>query len=96
MKLERDPAAKMTPAAAEVKPEWDKWRAEPRPSSEAMTAARAAVAAATGPAEASLTQPGQPAFDAEQVPGRHGQQGRRGQRRRSSSPTARRAEKDSS
>ena len=63
LKLENNPAAKLTPQQAEVKTEWDKWRADTATFVKNMTAARAAVTAATGPAEASLTQPGQPKFD---------------------------------
>jgi len=63
LKLESDPTAKLTPKQAEVKPVWDKWRADTATFVKNLTAARAAVTAATGPVEASLTQPGQPAFD---------------------------------
>jgi len=63
LKLESNPAVKWTPAQAKVKPEWDKWRAETAMYVKNLTTARAAVTAATGPAEASLTQPGQPKFD---------------------------------
>ena len=63
LKLENNPAAKLTPQQAEVKTEWDKWRADTATFVKNLTAARAAVTAATGPAEASLAQPGQPKFD---------------------------------
>lgn len=63
LKLESDPAAKLTPQQAAVKPVWDKWRADTATFVRNLTAARAAVTAATGPVEASLTQPGQPKFD---------------------------------
>lgn len=63
VKLERDPAAKMTPAQQAVKTAWDKWREESTTFTRAVSSARTAVAAAIGPAEASLTQPGQAAFD---------------------------------
>jgi hypothetical protein len=63
IKLEQDPKAKMTPAQQKVKAEWDKWREGISSYQKAVSAARAAVVAATGPAEASLTQPGQPALD---------------------------------
>ena len=63
VKLERDPAAKMNAAQQAVKTAWDKWRADSTTFTRAVSAARTAVAAATGPAEASLTQPGQPEFD---------------------------------
>ena len=63
VKLERDPKAKMSPAQQAVKTAWDKWREESTTFTRAVSAARIAVVAATGPAAASLTQPGQPAFD---------------------------------
>lgn len=63
VKLERDPAAKMSAAQQAVKTAWDTWREEGTTHTRAVSAARAAVAAGIGPAEASLTQPGQPAFD---------------------------------
>jgi hypothetical protein len=63
VKLERDPKAKMTPAQQAVKTAWDKWREESTTYTRAVSAARTAVADATGPAEASLTQPGQASFD---------------------------------
>jgi hypothetical protein len=63
LKLERDPAAKLTPAQAKVKGEWDKWREEINAHQREVSAARAAFVAATGLAESSLTQPGQPPLD---------------------------------
>jgi hypothetical protein len=63
LKVEQDPKAKMTPAMAKVKAEWDKWREDTGTFAKASSAARAAVASATGPAEASLTQPGQASLD---------------------------------
>jgi hypothetical protein len=63
VKLERDPKAKMNAAQQGVKAAWDKWRADSTTFTRAVSAARTAVVTATGPAEASLTQPGQPAFD---------------------------------
>jgi hypothetical protein len=69
VKLERDPKAKMTPAQLQMKAEWDKWRADTTSHEKALTAAKTALAAATGPAEASLTQPGQPPFSPEQFEG---------------------------
>lgn len=63
VKLERDPAARMTAAQQAVKAAWDKWRADSTTFTRAVSAARTAVVNATGPAEASLTQPGQPDFD---------------------------------
>jgi hypothetical protein len=63
LKLENDPTAKLTREQAAVKPVWDKWREDTATFVKNLTAARAAVVAATGPAEASLLQPGLPAFD---------------------------------
>ncbi|MGH9386006.1 MAG: hypothetical protein ACRD2N_17140 [Vicinamibacterales bacterium] len=63
LKLEQDPKAKLTPAQQKVKVEWDKWREGIGSYQKAVSAARAALVAATGPAEASLTQPGQPTLD---------------------------------
>jgi len=63
LKLEGDPKAKLTPAQQAVKTEWDKWRAEIITHNKMVAAARSALLAATGPAEASLSQPGQPALD---------------------------------
>jgi hypothetical protein len=64
VKLERDPKAKMNAAQQAVKTAWDKWRADSTTFTRAVSTARTAVVTATGPAEASLTQPGQPDFDA--------------------------------
>ena len=69
VKLERDPKAKMTPAQLKMKAEWDKWRAETTMHQKALTAAKTALASSIGPAEASLTQPGQPPFVPEQFQG---------------------------
>lgn len=69
IKLERDPKGKISPAQMKVKAEWDKWREETGTFAKATAAARAAVSAQTGPVEASLTQPGQPAFQAAQFEG---------------------------
>jgi hypothetical protein len=63
VKLEQDPKAKMTPAQLKMKAEWDKWRQDTAMHQKAITASRTAFSNATGPAEASLTQPGQPPFD---------------------------------
>lgn len=63
VKLERDPKAKMTPAQQAVKTAWDKWREDSTARTRAVSDARAAVSRGLGPTEASLTQPGQPAFD---------------------------------
>jgi PIN domain nuclease of toxin-antitoxin system len=71
VKLERDPAAvaKFTPAQQKMKAEWDKWREDTARHQKALTAARAAMKASSGPAEASLAQPGQAAFDASKFVG---------------------------
>jgi hypothetical protein len=63
LKIENQPNVKFTPAQAKVKPEWDKWRADTAMYVKNLSAARTAVSAATAPAEASLSQPGQPKFD---------------------------------
>ena len=59
-KMERDPKAKMSAAQQAMQAEWMKWRTEAGAMQKATAAAKAALAAATGPAEASLSQPGQP------------------------------------
>jgi hypothetical protein len=69
VQLERDPNAKMTPAQLKMKAEWDKWRADTTMHQKAIASAKTAFSNATGPAEASLTQPGQPPFDPEQFEG---------------------------
>jgi hypothetical protein len=61
-KLERDPAAKFTPTQQKLKAEWDKWRADAINVQKATASAKAALNNASGPAEASLAQPGQPPF----------------------------------
>lgn len=63
LKLERDPTAKLTREQEAVKVVWDKWRADTATHVKNMSDAASAVSAATGAAEASLTQPGQPDFD---------------------------------
>ena len=63
LKLEADPKAKFSPALQKVKTEWDKWRQDIIRYNKGVAEARAALLAATGPAEASLSQPGQPALD---------------------------------
>ena len=63
VKLERDPASKMTAAQQVVKAAWDRWREDSTASTRAVSAARTTVTNAIGPAEASLTQPGLPAFE---------------------------------
>ena len=69
VKLERDPKAKMTPAQQKIKAEWDKWREDTNTFQKATAAAKAAVKAQTGPAEASLSQPGQPPFSPDKFQG---------------------------
>ncbi|MGQ0736372.1 MAG: hypothetical protein ACT4QD_22295 [Acidobacteriota bacterium] len=69
VKLEQDPKARFTPAQQKMKAEWDKWREDTTTHQKATAAARAAVTDSTGPAEASLTQPGEPPFNAESFDG---------------------------
>lgn len=69
LKLERDPAARMTPAQQKVKAEWDKWRDDTGTYSKAVSDARAALTNAVGPLEASLMEPGGPRFDPTQFDG---------------------------
>jgi hypothetical protein len=69
VKLERDPKTKFSGDQAKIKAEWDKWREDTNTYQKALTTARNAVTAATGPAEASLTQPGQPGFVADKFKG---------------------------
>lgn len=64
LKLEAQPDAKFSPALQKVKAEWDKWRADIAAHAKATNSASLAIKQATGLAEASLTQPGQPALDA--------------------------------
>ena len=61
-KMERDPAAKFNATQQKLKAEWDKWRQDALAVNKATSAARAALNNASGPAEASLAQPGQAAF----------------------------------
>ncbi len=63
VKLERDPKAKLNAAQQAVKTAWDKWREDSTVHTRAVSNARAAIATGVGPTDASLTQPGQPAFD---------------------------------
>jgi len=69
VKMERDPNAKFSPAQQKMKAEWDQWRADTNTFQKATSAAKAALAASTGTAEASLTQPGQPQFLPEKFQG---------------------------
>ena len=64
LKVEQmDPTAKLTPAQEKVRLEWNKWREGISSHAKATASAGAAIKSATGLAEASLTQPGQPALD---------------------------------
>jgi hypothetical protein len=69
IKLEGNPAAKLTPEQEKVKTEWAKWTEDTRAFARAVADARRAVAVSTGTVEASLTQPNQPAFDAKSFDG---------------------------
>lgn len=64
LELEAQPDAKLTPALQKTKAEWDTWREGIAAHARATSMAAAAIKASTGLAEASLTQPGQPALDA--------------------------------
>lgn len=68
-KMERDPTAKFNPTQEKLKAEWDKWRQDAQAMTKATASAKAAFNNAVGPAEASLAQPGQPAFAAEKFEG---------------------------
>ena len=64
LKIEQtNSTAKLTPAQEKVKADWDKWREGISAHAKATASANAAIKAATGVAEASLTQPGQAALD---------------------------------
>lgn len=63
LKLEAQPDAKFNAAQQKVKAEWDKWREGIAQHARSTAAATAAIKRATGVAEASLTQPGQPPLD---------------------------------
>ena len=63
LKLEQQPDAKFSPALLKVKGEWDKWRADIAAHAKKSNNASLTIKQATGLAEASLTQPGQPALD---------------------------------
>lgn len=69
LKLERTPEARMNAAQQKVKAEWDKWREDTTTYARAVSDARQALVSAVGPIEASLTQPGAPAFDPAQYEG---------------------------
>jgi hypothetical protein len=68
-KMERQTDAKFNAVQAKLKEEWDKWRQDALEVNKATSAARAALNNASGPAEASLAQPGQPAFAADKFEG---------------------------
>lgn len=63
LKIEAQPAPKYTPAQQKVKDEWDKWRQGIADHARTTATASANIKRATSVAEASLTQPGQPALD---------------------------------
>jgi len=64
LKIEQtQPVPKYTPAQQKTMDEWNKWRAGIAEHARTTATATAAIKAATGLAEASLTQPGQPALD---------------------------------
>ena len=69
LKLEAVPDAKLNAAQQKTKAEWDKWREGIASYARTTSAATAAIKNATGVAEASLTQPGQPALDAKAFEG---------------------------
>jgi hypothetical protein len=68
-KMERDTGAKFNAKQQTLKAEWDKWRQDALVVNKATAAAKAALSNASGPAEASLSQPGQPAFAADKFEG---------------------------
>jgi hypothetical protein len=63
LKAADQPNAKLTPAQVQLKAEWDKWREGISQHARAVSDAKQALGAATGPAESSLSQPGQPPLD---------------------------------
>ena len=69
LKLEANPAAKFTPAQQKTKDDWDTWREGIAEHARTTAGATAAIKRATSVAEASLTQPGQPALDAKTFEG---------------------------
>jgi hypothetical protein len=68
-KMERDPTAKFNPTQQKLKAEWDQWRQDAQAMQKASSSARAALTDAIGPAEASLSQPGQPEFAVDKFEG---------------------------
>lgn len=69
LKLEAVADAKLNAAQQKTKAEWDKWREGIASHARATAGATAAIKRGTGVAEASLTQPGQPALDAKTFEG---------------------------
>ena len=70
LKIEQtNPTPKYTPAQQKTMDEWNKWRAGIAEHAKTTAGATAAIKRATGVAEASLTQPGQPALDAKNFEG---------------------------
>jgi hypothetical protein len=64
LKIEQtNPTPKYTPAQQKTMDEWNKWRQGIADHARTTATATAAIKRATGVAEASLTQPGQPALD---------------------------------
>jgi len=64
LKIEQiNSTAKLTPAQEKIKGEWNTWREGISAHAKATASATAAIKSGTGLAEASLTQPGQPALD---------------------------------
>jgi hypothetical protein len=63
LKLEAVADAKLNAAQQKTKEEWDKWREGIAAHARTTSAATAVIKRSTGVAEASLTQPGQPALD---------------------------------
>jgi hypothetical protein len=68
-KMEQDPAAKFNPTQQKLKAEWDTWRENARAAEKTLASAKTTLANAIGPAEASLSQPGQPPFAADKFKG---------------------------
>jgi hypothetical protein len=70
LKIEQtNPTPKYTPAQQKTLDEWNKWREGIASHAKVTAGATAAIKRATSVAEASLTQPGQPALDAKTFDG---------------------------
>ena len=69
LKLEAVADAKLNAGQQKTKAEWDKWREGIAAHARTTAARPRAIKRATGVAEASLTQPGQPALDAKTFEG---------------------------